>query len=186
MCIKSLAFSVVFFFFSVFSEVCFNTSLECCLSCAFTQTAPLILLHLQFKIKGENSRWLLGKDHKSPLLGGLLRNNDLRFEVEGEICFTGKNKWNFNSLYSNIAEEWDFSSESLLDSKNAYHLCFLSLDERKWCLDVEVQLMLEVWVALSVLFMHNSVMFSDSSKGPQTAVSWNLGLLRCPWAFQKL
>lgn len=68
MCIKSLAFSVVvFFFFAVFSEVCFNTSLECWLSCAFTQTAPLILLHLQFKIK-ENSRWLLGKDHKSPLL----------------------------------------------------------------------------------------------------------------------
>lgn len=46
--------------------------------------------------------------------------------------------------------------------------------------------MLEVWVALSVLFMHNSVMFSDSSKGPQTAVSWNLGLLGRPWAFQKL
>ena len=45
--------------------------------------------------------------------------------------------------------------------------------------------MLEIRVALSILFIHNSVMFSDSSKGPQTAVSWRLASVRASMRFSE-
>lgn len=45
--------------------------------------------------------------------------------------------------------------------------------------------MLETRVALSILFIHNSVMFSDSSKGPQTVVSWRLASVRASMRFSE-
>ena len=45
--------------------------------------------------------------------------------------------------------------------------------------------MLEIRVALSILFIHNSVMFSDLSKGPQTAVSWRLASVRASMCFSE-
>lgn len=45
--------------------------------------------------------------------------------------------------------------------------------------------MLEIRVTLSILFIHNPVMFSDSSKGPQTAVSWSLGFYRASMGFSQ-
>ena len=65
-------------------------------------------------------------------------------------------------------------------SKNAYHLCFLSFVAWTWKFSE-----LEIRVSLSILFIHNSVMFSDSSKGPQTAVSWRLGFYRASMGFSQ-
>lgn len=45
--------------------------------------------------------------------------------------------------------------------------------------------MLEVWVALSVLFMHNSVMFSDFIKRAPNCCFLEFGLIRASMGFSE-
>lgn len=73
-----------------------------------------------------------------------------------------------NSLYSNIAEEWDFSKRKSVGLFECISLMFPFHS----LLGRGSSVMLEIRVTLSILFIHNPVMFSDSSKGPQAAVSW--------------
>lgn len=189
---QSFVFSSMKEFLGVISEsglemvsACKQPSFQCFLKTALIQAQDvgtviclykqsLILPHLQFKIfviqalsdffffKGKFPGGCQEKVIKPSSLEDYYEMMIGSWNLKKRFIFHWQEQWKVNSLYSNTAEKVGFIQHSFLGSPRI-HITYLSFILS--LLDVVFHLFQRSWVALSILLLHNSVLFSDSSKG---------------------